>query len=454
MAELTPLDAIGFGASEALAMAAIAPDALQTRLAQLHGSTLAALLLDCQNDEERLRLLACIPDDQRGETLLELPEPMQESLLAALHPAQIEEVVEHLDSDDAADLLQAIDPDIADRVIERLERDEQRELKTLLNHDEESAGGLMQAELFKVRDDWNVGKVLEVLRRWGREIENLSYIYVVDDDGRYCGALPLQELLFCQPEQPIMDVADRNFPVAYAGQDQEAVARIFEQYDVLALPVLDKERVLIGRITADDILDVVQEEATEDMFRLAGLSEDDDLAESVRTTVWRRGVWLFVNLLTAILASFVVSRFEETLTAIVALAVLMPIVAGMGGNAGTQTLTVVVRGIALGQVTFGNARRVLIKQVLVGTINGAAFGLVMGAVASLWFPALGWMLGLVIGLAMLTNMCAAGLFGALIPLTLRRLDIDPALASAIFVTTVTDVVGFATFLGLGTLFLL
>jgi magnesium transporter len=218
--------------------------------------------------------------------------------------------------------------------------------------------------------------------------------------------------------------------------------------------VVDENHVLIGRITADDILDVVQEEATEDMYRLAGLSNEDDLSESVATTARRRGTWLAVNLLTAIAASLVVSLFEATIAQIVALAVLMPIVASMGGIAGTQTLTVIVRGIALGRVTLANARRTLIKEVSVGLVSGLLFALVMSIVASYWFPDWGVRLGLVIGAAMLINLFVAGLAGALVPMMLQRLSIDPALASGTILTTVTDVVGFFSFLGLATVFLL
>jgi len=441
-------------AEEALNLAEVSAEELRRRFSDMHSREIATVILDCSDDDQRRRLLLAVPPDLRGETLLELPENMRENLLEMLDPQHIETVVRHLDSDDAADLLQSVEPDVAQAVIERLEPDDRRGLEPLMAHDEETAGGLMQAELFKVRHDWNIAKVLSVLRRWGREIEDLNYAYVVDDDGRYAGVIPLHELLFQEPEVLVGDVMDAEFPRAIAGQDQEEVAHIFDKYDVLALPVVDEDGMLVGRITADDIIDVVQEEATEDMFRLAGLSDADDLTEPLYRSAWRRGVWLFVNLLTAILASYVVSRFQHTIAAIVALAVLMPIVAGMGGNAGTQTLTVVVRGLALGLISFNNARRVLVRQIGIGIINGLALGLIMGAVASIWFPALGWKLGLVIAMAMLTNMCAAGLFGALIPLTLRRIGIDPALASSIFLTTVTDIVGFAAFLGLATVFLL
>ncbi len=439
---------------QALSLLEKSPARLREILARMHASELAELLLSCRNDEERLSLVRLMPDEKLGEALLALPESMQEDLLAEFSPGSIGDVVEHMDSDDAADLLQQVEQGVADEVMARLEPEERREIQPLMAHDEESAGGLMQVELFKVRADWKVEKVLNVLRRWGKNIENLNYIYVVDDDDRLVGVLPLHELLFVERDLPVAEVAHADFPRVQAGMDQEEVAHVFEKYDVLALPVVDENGVLVGRITADDILDVVREEATEDMYRLAALSDEDDLAEPVLTTAWRRGIWLAVNLGTAILASFVIAQFEQTIQQIVALAVLMPIVASMGGIAGTQTLTVIVRNIALGRVTFANARWALIKEVAVAAVSGLAFAVLMGVIASLWFPEIGARLGFVIAAAMLVNLLAAGLAGALIPLTLQRLNIDPALASGTILTTVTDVVGFMSFLGLATAFLL
>jgi magnesium transporter len=438
----------------ALKLALFDSPRLRGLLAELHEVELAELLLACRNDDERRNIIALIPEKLLGGTLLELPEGMQEDLLAVLHPSKIEDAVEHLDSDDAADLLQAVDKNVADEVMDRLEPEERREIEPLLAHDEESAGGLMQAELFKVRSNWSVEKVLRVLRRFGKDIENLNYIYVVDDNDMLAGVLPLHMLLLTEPETLIGQVANRSFPHVTAGQDQEEVARIFNKYDVLALPVIDQFGVLVGRITADDVMDVIQEEATEDMYRLAALSDLDDLAEPVTITARRRGIWLAVNLVTAIAASLVISMFEATLAQIVALAVLMPIVASMGGIAGTQTLTVIVRGIALGRVTFTNARRALLKEVSVGLVSGLLFAVIMAVVASFWFPDLGMRLGAIIAAAMMINLFVAGLAGAMIPLTLQRLNIDPALASGTILTTVTDMVGFFAFLGLATIFLI
>ncbi|MDQ6976624.1 MAG: magnesium transporter [Ghiorsea sp.] len=427
---------------------------LQKRIATMHASELAEELLACRTDQERLQFMQLIPDDLLGDTLLELPEGMQEDLLAQLNTSDIEDVVEHLDSDDATDILQAVKPEVAHEVIKGLDPEDRRGIEPLLAHDEQSAGGLMQAELFKVRDDWKVKKVLNVLRRWGKDIENLNYIYTVNQHDRLTGVIQLHSLLFCEPEEEVWRISDADFPRVLVDKDQEEVARIFNKYDILALPVVDKQGVLVGRITADDIIDVVQEEATEDMYHLAGLSNQDDLAEPVAITAWRRGVWLMFNLATAIIASIVISQFEATLQQIVALAVLMPIVASMGGIAGTQTLTVMVRGIALGRITFNNAKRALLKEVSVSIVTGLSFAFFVGLVARFWFPEYGNALGFVIAAAIMLNLLAAGLAGALIPLTLQRLHIDPALASGTILTTVTDVVGFFAFLGLATIYLL
>jgi len=439
---------------DALAVARVEPSALFERFARMHSAELADLLLACKDDSQRRELIRCMPDALLGDTLLELPEGMQEDLLADFKAHQIVGFVEHLNSDDAADILQVVEKEVADEVIEGLEPDERREIEPLMEHGEETAGGLMQVELFKVRDDWKVKKVLRVLRRWSKNIENLNYVYIVDDEDRLVGMLSLHSLLFVEPDVLVMDIAETALRSVLPEQDQEDVIKVFKKYDILALPVLDKEGVLLGRITADDVIDVIQEEATEDMYRLAAVSDQDDLAEPVGITAWRRGVWLGVNLATAILASIVISQFEATISQIVALAILMPIVASMGGIAGTQTLTVIVRGIALGRVTYNNARRALIKETSVGLLTGLTFALLVGIVVSFWFPQFGVSLGLVIGAAMLINLCAAGLAGALIPLTLQRLKIDPALASGTILTTVTDVVGFLSFLGLATHFLL
>ncbi len=452
--ETEQIDLPKMTASEALELASADPALLTEHLSELHSSELAQLLIDCKDDSRRLQLFSHISEKQGGEVILELPESLQEELLSALHPHHIGAVVEHLDSDDAADILQVVDKEIATEIIERLEPDDRREMQSLLGHDEESAGGLMQVELFKVRGDWTVEKVLNVLRRWGEEIENLNYVYVINDDDVLQGVVPLHALLFCETETPIAEMIRKDFPRVHAGEDQEEVAHLFEKYDVLAMPVVDEDGKLVGRITADDILDVLQEEATEDMYRLAALSGNDDLSDPVGRTAWRRGIWLAVNLGTAFLASYVIAQFEATLAQIVALAILMPIVASMGGIAGTQTLTVIVRGIALGRVTFETSRRALQKEVLVSMVTGLSFALLVGVIASFWFPDLGLKLGLIIAAAMLVNLVAAGLAGALIPLTLQRINIDPALASGTILTTVTDVVGFLTFLGLATTFLL
>ncbi len=436
------------------AMLELPPESLKKQLSAMHASELSDLLLSCRSDEQRLKFVALMPTDRLGDTLLELPEGMKEDILSELNASHIEGVVEHMDSDDAADILQSVTPEVANEVIQGLDPEDRRGIEPLMAHDEESAGGLMQAELFKVRDHWKVKKVLKVLRRWGHSIENLNFIYAVNQHDRLTGVIPLHALLFCNPEEEVWRLADAKFPTVLVDEDQEEVARIFNKYDLLALPVVDKQGVLVGRITADDIIDVVHEEATEDMYRLAGLSNQDDLAEPVVITAWRRGIWLAFNLITAILASIVIAQFEATLQQIVALAVLMPIVASMGGIAGTQTLTVMVRSIALGRITFTNAKRALFKEVAVSLVTGLSFAILVGLITRFWFPDYGNALGLIIACAIMINLVAAGLAGSMIPLTLQRLSIDPALASGTILTTVTDVVGFLAFLGLATIYLL
>ncbi|MDQ6990179.1 MAG: magnesium transporter [Mariprofundaceae bacterium] len=445
---------LSFSPEDALSVAKIQPSALVERFSHMHSTEIAELLLSCKNDEQRQALVEHVPDHILGDTLLELPEGMQEDLLADFKAHEIGDVVEHLNSDDATDLLQNIEAKVAHAVIQSLEPDDRRDIEPLMAYDEETAGGLMQVELFKVRHDWTVKRVMKVLRRWSKDIENLNYVYVVDDEDHFVSVLSLHRLLFIEPQEIISKVADASFPRVMVNQDQEKVAKIFDKYDILAIPVIDEQGVLIGRITADDVIDVIHEEATEDMYRLVGLSDEDDLSEPIGITAWRRGVWLMVNLFTAILASVVIFQFQDAISKIVALAVLMPIVASMGGIAGTQTLTVIVRGIALGRVTYSNAKRMLWKETMVGLLTGMSFACLIGLIVSFWFPDYGISLGLVIAAAMFTNLCAAGLAGSLIPLTLQRLNIDPALASGTILTTVTDVVGFVTFLGLSTIFLL
>lgn len=439
--------------STILKQAKVDPEKVHKRLLKLHPDELAELLLNCK-ESKRVKLLGLIPQSKLGDTLLELPEGMQEDLLSVLDTGIISDAIKQLSSDDAIDLLQSVDKNLVHEVIEQLEPDDRRGLEPLLAYGEETAGGLMQAELFKVRQDWDIDRVLSVLRRWGHSIDNLNYVYVVDKEDLFIGAFALKLLLTQAPDTCVESIADRTFPRAIPGQDQEEVVRMFDKYDVLALPVVDTNGILIGRITADDILDVVQEEATEDMYRLAALSDNDDLAEPVMLTAKRRGIWLAINLFTAILASLVVANFSYAIEQVVALAILMPIVASMGGIAGTQTLTVIVRGIALGRVTFANARRALLKEVLVGLVSGISFAIFIGFIATLWFPDSGLTLGLIIAAAMLINLLIAGFAGALIPLTLQRINIDPALASGTILTTITDVVGFSAFLGLSTMYLI
>jgi len=294
---------------------------------------------------------------------------------------------------------------------------------------------------------------MDVFRRFGKDLERIHTIFLVDDENVLTGELAFRALILAEPERPVIEAANRAPISVHPEVDQEEVARLFQKYDVVSLPVVDHEGHLLGRITADDVLDVVTEEASEDIYRMGGV-EGDDLEDPALKVAARRGGWLAINLLTAWLAAWVISFFESTIDRVVALAVIMPIVASMGGNAGTQTLTVVVRAMALGKVAPKNAWRVIRKQIVVNVLNGIVFAILMGATAAIWYPQLGVKLGLVFALAMVINLFAAGFAGSVIPLLLRGFGADPALASGILLTTVTDVVGYFAFLGLATVILL
>ncbi|OIO55224.1 MAG: magnesium transporter [Alphaproteobacteria bacterium CG_4_10_14_0_2_um_filter_63_37] len=428
------------------------PFSVMALLSPLHPADIARIIADLDADD-RAWVVEILPDETRGEVLLELAEGQREDLLEDMSEASISGALVHLDSDDAADLLQELDDDLAQKIVSEMDAADRREVEHLLGYAEDTAGGLMQVELFKVREDWPPEKVMEVFRRFGRQVDRIHTIFLVDDDNHLKGKLSFRQLILAEPGRPVLEFADVDPVRVLPEVDQEEVARLFEKYDLVSLPVVDATGHLIGRITSDDIFDVITEEASEDIYRLGGV-EGDDLEDAVLPTAARRGAWLFLNLITAISASYVISLFEATLAQVVALAILMPIVASMGGNAGTQTLTVIVRGLALGRITPRNAMPLVVKQVGVGMVNGLAFALVLGVVASWWFPDLGSRLGVVIGLAMMINLLVAGLAGSLIPLALKKMNIDPALASGILLTTLTDVIGFFAFLGLAQTMLL
>ena len=393
-----------------------------------------------------------------GDVAIELPDHMLKDVIDTLPAEKIVEALEELESDDATDLLQYIediDEDKARELFNELDRENQNEILRLRSYEEDRAGAHMQTELFSAHLEEKLGNAVARLRREKQEgkLENISQLFIIDKDGVLQYAIPLEDLIlfdFTKTLKQNIETADIDQYKPHVANDMDLmqdVADMFQEYDLNVIAVTSSSGILLGRITADDIHDYIQESATEQMYNLAGV---DDESEEDDTTLFKAGrsraVWLGVNLLTALFSSSIIGLFDETIAAYVALAVLMPIVASMGGNTGTQALAVTVRRLALGEIEFKDAKNVLKREVSISLINGLIFGVVMGIIASVWFDK--GMLGVVIGLSMVTNLFFAGFFGTIIPLTLRRFNIDPAVGSAVILTTFTDAIGFFSFLGL------
>ncbi|MEQ1647711.1 MAG: magnesium transporter [Hyphomicrobiaceae bacterium] len=386
-----------------------------------------------------------------AEVLSELDETTRDQISEALPNAQIAKAVTDLDTDDAAYVMESLEADDKKDVLAQVPDTERAALERALEYPEGSAGRLMQANFVAVPPYWTIGQVIDHMRETDDLPETFSDIFVVDATFHVLGSVDLSRLLRTKRQIDVQDIMDTERHLLLATEDQEAVARQFERYDLKSAPVVDENRRLVGVVTVDDVVEVVAQEADEDIKRLAGLG-DERLTDSVRQIAPPRFSWLLVNLFTAVLASAVIKNFESTIEHMVALAVLMPIVASMGGNAGTQTMTVAVRALATESLMPANVVRVVLRETAVGLINGLLFACIMGAVAVLWFG--GSKLGIVMGAAMIINMLAAALAGIFIPLALDRMGFDPAVASTVFVTTVTDVVGFFAFLGLASLLLM
>ena len=409
-------------------------------------------LLESLPPERRLMVWGLVDSEDDGEVLVHVGDEVRESLIRDMDPEEVVAAAESLDVDDLAELMEDLPDHLVEAVLKSMDREERERLEQVLSYDEDTAGRLMNPEMVTVRTDVTVDVVLRYLRMRGAVPRDMNHVYVVNRRHQYLGRVPLSTLVTQVPETSINELVDDSQSPIRAHTPSEEVARLFRDEDLISAPVVDDTNVLLGRITIDDVVDIITEQAEHQALSAAGLDEDEDLFSPVPRAARRRAVWLGINLATAFLAAFVIGQFEAALEQIVALAILMPIVASMGGVAGTQTLTLIVRGIALGQVGGANAMRLLSKEFLVGGLNGMLWALVVGVAAGLWFGNM--MLALVIAAAMLVNLCAAALSGVVIPLVLKRLSIDPAIAGGVVLTTVTDVVGFLAFLGLGTIFLL
>ncbi|MEM7732703.1 MAG: magnesium transporter [Pseudomonadota bacterium] len=423
---------------------------LQADLADMHPADIADLLEQITAFDRR-RLIELLGAEFDGEILSELDESLREEVLGILQPEVLADSLSEMDSDDVVDLLEDLEADQQEVILDALEDSDRIAAETALAYPEDSAGRMMQREVVMAPEHWNVGEAIDYLRDQDDLPEQFYHITLVDPRLRPVANVTLGKLMGSRREVLLSSITEETFHVIPVAQDEEDVAYAFNQYHLISAPVVDENERLVGMITIDDAMVVLDEEHEEDILRLAGVSEGS-LADRVIDTTKRRFPWLAVNLATAILASLVIAQFEEALAQVVALAVLMPIVASMGGNAGTQSLTVAVRAIATKDLTGRNVWRFIRREVLVGLINGVIFAVVMGIIGVLWFG--GPELGYVIAAAMVINLVAAGLAGTAIPVLLEKAGVDPALASGAFVTTVTDVVGFFAFLGLAVVIML
>ncbi len=415
-------------------------------LASIHPADQADLYLRL-DPEARVALLALLSAEGLAQLLGHLDEEVREEVVDRMPRAALASVLDRADNDVAVDILRLLPPSEAARVLSNMAT--AAEITPLLGHADESAGGLMTRGYVALHKEMTVAEAMTFLRLSRPLAEEAYYLYVLDALNRLQGVVNLRQLIVSDPQTRIEEVMTGDVITVSPDTDQEEAARLLRHYRLRALPVVDEGGLLRGIITADDLIDVITEEATEDMYRMAGLPADESVFAPVRVSAQRRIPWLTINLVTAFLAAGMVAIFEDTIAKAAALAVFMPVIAGQGGNAGTQSVTIVVRGIALGEVELRDARRILSKEIALGIIRGILFGLIVGLIAWAWKGNWGW--GVVVGLAMLLNMLVAGLLGAVIPLTMRALRLDPAIASAIFLTTFTDVMGFLFLLGLGTL---
>lgn len=415
----------------------------------LHPAEVARLLEALPQAERRL-VFDLVGEEEQGEVLVELTDDVRAGLVEGMDPSELVAATEDMELDDMADLVAGLPEAVTHQVLRSLSQRDRERLSAVLSYPEDSAGGLMNPDTISVRPDVTLEVVIRYLRMLGEMPEKADAIFVVDRNDRFLGSLFLSQLLTSDPERSVSEIMDAGFQPIPATMPDSEVAREFQDRDLVSAPVVDEQGKLLGQITVDDVVDVIQEQADEDLRRLAGLPEDDMFAP-VFTSARRRAIWLGINVATAFLAATVVSTFKPTLDRYVVLAVLMPIVASMGGIAGNQVVTLMVRGLALGRVQDSNARWLLAKELGVALLNGLGWALIAAIVTVLFFA--DWRVGAVIAAALVINVLVAALAGFAVPLALTKLRIDPALAGTVVLTTITDCVGFAVFLGLGTLFL-
>ncbi len=423
-------------------------DRLRDLVGDIHESDLGAVVTALEADD-RPRLVELLGLDFDFTALTELDATVREEILVELDPETVAEGVRDIDTDDAVTILADIPTDERNEILGHMPPDERLALTRSLDYPEFSAGRRMQPDFIAVTPDWNVGRIIDHLRETEDLPDRFYELYVVDASGRFLGAVPLNRLLRAKRPVPVSELMDEERRRVRPAETQENVARLFQRYDMVSVPVVDEGEKLVGVVTFDDVADVIQEEADEDIRALGGVISDEELSDTVWTIARSRFTWLLLNLSTAILVAWVISLFEGSLQKMIALAVLMPIVSAMGGNAGTQSMTVAVRALATQELGRANAWRVIRREFAVGLLNGTAFAVILGVIAATWFQIPD--LGLVIGLAMIIVLSVAAVGGIIIPIVLVRSGVDPAVASGPFVTTITDVVGFFSFLAIATL---
>jgi len=414
----------------------------------MHPAEIAHLLESSPPSRRRL-IWELIEPENQGEVLVELGEEVRSNLVEDMESGELVSAVKDLAVDDVADFLQSLPDELIEETLAGMSRQQRERVEAVLAYDEDTAGGMMNTQVLTTRPNVSVDVVLRYLRMQDELSKNLDSLIVVDRYGKYLGIVPLTVLLTSQPDQKVEEIMDKNYPAVLANTPNSEVASLFEDRNLISVPVVDDAGKLLGRITIDDVVDVIRDESEHSMMGMAGLNEEEDLFAPLGSSVKRRALWLGTNLLTAFLAAWVIDQFTDTLQSAVALVVLMSIVPSMGGIAGSQTLTLVIRGLALGQIAKGNTRNLINKEILVGLINGLIWALVVFAISVIFFHDTA--IGIVVAIAMLINLLAAPLAGVALPIILRKLNIDPALAGSVLLTTVTDVVGYAAVLGIATL---
>ena len=413
----------------------------------IHPVDILDVLRDYPEDKEDI--LYRLPEGLIADIIDEADDEEKYSILMEFSENKQKNIVEEMSSDELTDLLGMLDEEKANKILEKMTDEDARKVRQLLSYDPDTAAGIMATEFVALKENMTVEETLKYLQKYGEENENIYDLYVVDNFDKLKGVISLKELVTKNFNTRISDVIHTKIEGIPYNTDQEEVGHRFEKYGYLTMPVVDNSNRLLGVVTFDDVMQILRDETTEDIHRLGGVDEGEKVDGSLKDSVKSRLPWLIVNLVTAILAAAVVGMFEGTIQAVVSLATFMPIVTGMGGNAGTQTLTIIVRGLALGELNFKNMKKVFFKEIGVGVVTGVVIGFIIGVLGYIWEG--NFMFGIIISVAMLLNMIVATITGYLVPVILKKFKVDPALASSIFVTTFTDVLGFFFFLGLATL---